>query len=155
MALKYPPTGFLFKVSFEDSMYKINEGEEDAGFQEITGLTTEIGMEEYREGGENRFAHRLPNPVTFSNIVLKRGMLRGSSMLNWYLKSVESFEFTTYDLNIILQNEKRQPLQAWNVVSAYPVKWEVSGLNAMDAQVMVDSVELRFQYFRQINFENQ
>ncbi|MGB3464675.1 MAG: phage tail protein [Cyclobacteriaceae bacterium] len=155
MAFYYPPTGFLFQVSFDDSLYKTYEGKEDAGFQEVTGLTTEIGMEEYREGGENRFAHRLPNPVTYSNIVLKRGLLQGSAMFAWYKKSVESFEFTTYDLNIILLNENREPLQAWNVVSAYPVKWEVSGLNAMDAQVVVDAVELRFQYFRQINFENE
>ena len=151
MALYYPPTGFLFQVSFDESIKDDYDGFSDIGFQEVSGLTSEIGMEEYREGGENRFAHRLPNPITYSNIVLKRGMLIGSSMLNWYRDSVQNFNFKTYDLNILLLNEEQEPLQAWNVVSAYPVKWEVSGLNAMDAQLMIDSVELRFQYFRQID----
>lgn len=151
MANYYPPTGFLFQVSFDESIKAKYPGISDIGFQEVSGLTSEIGMEEYREGGENRYAHRLPNPASYSNITLKRGMLIGSSLMKWYKDSVENFLFTTYDLNIILMNEKQQPLQAWNVVSAYPVKWDVSGLNAMDSQIMVDSIELRFQYFRQIS----
>ena len=151
MASYYPPTGFHFRVSFEDSIKDKYPGISDIGFQEVSGLTSEIGQEEYREGGENRFAHRLPNPATFGNITLKRGMLIGSSLLKWYKDSIENFLFDPYDVNIVLLNENGDPLQAWNVVSAYPVKWDVSGLNAMDSQIMIDSVELRFQYFRQID----
>ena len=80
MALFYPPTGFHFLVRFEGLLIKY-PGIPDVGFQEVTGLSTEIGVEEYREGGENRYAHRLPNPVTYQNLAMKRGMLIGSQLM--------------------------------------------------------------------------
>lgn len=151
MALYYPPTGFHFIVSFEPRILGSYPGIPDVGFQEVSGLTSEITIEEYREGGENRFAHRLPNPASYSNIVLKRGTLIGSSLIRWYKESVENFIFEPFDLIIILQDENHLPVLAWNVISAIPVKWEVSGMNAMESQVMVESVELSYQYFKGID----
>lgn len=151
MALLYPPTGFHFSVTFEPSILLDYPGVPDIGFQEVSGLSSEIGTEEYREGGENRFPHRLPNPATYSKISMKRGMLMGSSLLRWYTDSVEQFKFKPYNLIIILLNGDHIPLQAWNVIKAYPVKWDISGFNAMDAQVAVESVEFNYQYFRRID----
>ncbi len=151
MALVYPPTGFHFVVRFEEKIFREYPGVPDIGFQEVTGLTSEIGIEEYREGGENRFAHRLPNPATYTNISLKRGMLLGSSLMRWYTDSVEGFKFSPHDMTIILLNGNHIPLQAWNVIQALPIKWDVSGFNASDAQVLVESVDLSYQYFRRID----
>ncbi|MEM9337724.1 MAG: phage tail protein [Bacteroidota bacterium] len=151
MALVYPPTGFHFIVRFEERILGEYPGIPDIGFQEVTGLTSEIGIEEYREGGENRFAHRLPNPASYSNISLKRGMLLGSSLMKWYTDTVESFKFTPYDMTIILLNGDHIPLQAWNIIKAIPIKWDISGLNASEAQVLVESVDFSYQYFRRID----
>jgi phage tail-like protein len=63
MALFYPPVGFHFLVRFEGLLTRF-PGIPDIGFQEVSGINAEFGVEEYREGGENRYAHRLPNPVT-------------------------------------------------------------------------------------------
>jgi phage tail-like protein len=45
-----------------------------AGFSECTGLEATLQVEEYNEGGENRFVHKFPTRMTYSNIVLKRGV---------------------------------------------------------------------------------
>ena len=74
MALFYPPVGFHFLVRFEGLLLKY-PGIPDIGFQSVSGINADITIEEYHEGGENRFKHKLPNPVTYPNLVLKRGML--------------------------------------------------------------------------------
>ncbi|TWW09192.1 hypothetical protein E3A20_16770, partial [Planctomyces bekefii] len=51
------------------------DGEQIAGFKEVSGLDSKIEVIDYREGGEKFFPNRkLPGKVTYSNIVLKTGV---------------------------------------------------------------------------------
>ncbi|HEX6181118.1 MAG TPA: phage tail protein, partial [Chitinophagaceae bacterium] len=65
----YPLVGFHFKVEFSG----VGNSDNDTRFQEVSGLTAEIGTEELQVGGENRFSYRLPTRARFGNLVLKRG----------------------------------------------------------------------------------
>ncbi len=65
----YPFPGFHFIVQFELSP----QLPVDVGFQEVSGLSVSVDLETYKEGGENRFIHRLPGRTQFSDLVLKRG----------------------------------------------------------------------------------
>jgi phage tail-like protein len=150
MPLFYPPVGFHFVVFIEGLMPKY-PGIPDLGFQEATGLDITINTEEYREGGENRFVHRLPGNISFPNLVLKRGLLVGSQLQMWFRSCIESFEFETHDLNLFLLNPEHLPIQAWSFVNAFPIKWSVSGFNAQSSGIMVDSVEFSYQYFRRVD----
>jgi hypothetical protein len=47
----YPLPAFYFKVTFSA------KGDEDAAFQEVSGIGSQIETEPYAEGGENRFVH--------------------------------------------------------------------------------------------------
>ncbi len=149
MALFYPPVGFHFFVRFEDLLLKY-PGIPDIGFQDVSGINADIGIEEYQEGGENRFKHRLPNPVTYPNLVLKRGMLIGSQLMQWFRDSVESYEFDANDITVILMNGDHIPLQGWNFIKAWPVKWSVSDFKASDNAIVVETLELAYTYFSRI-----
>jgi phage tail-like protein len=145
----FPPVGFHFSVRIE-GINSDFDGKEDIGFQEISGISTDIGIEEYREGGENRFAHRLPNPVSYSNLVLKRGMLMGSQVTRWFREEVETFKFKTYELTVNLLDHEHNVLEGWNFIQAWPVKWSVEGFNAQDNSIMVESIEFSYQYYRRL-----
>lgn len=150
MALTYPPTGFHFLVNFEglDINYP---GKSDVGFQEVSGINVDIGVEEYQEGGENRFLHRLPKPVSYPNLVMKRGMLIGSQLVQWFREAVEGFSFEANDITVVLLNSDHNPLQAWNFVNAWPVKWSIDGLQAKENKLMIESIEFAYQYYRRID----
>ncbi|TAL50180.1 MAG: phage tail protein, partial [Methylovulum sp.] len=51
----YPPLGFYYKVEFG-----ISKDKNDARFQSVSGLSVEYDYENFKEGGENRFEHKLP-----------------------------------------------------------------------------------------------
>ncbi len=144
MAIKYPPTSFSFVVNGLSSQEGI-----DSKFQSVSGLSTEIETEEYSEGGENRFKHQLPNKAKYSNLVLKRGVIVSSDFISWCRNSMENFEFETRDLVITLQGgeESSASSMVWNVVGAYPVKWEVSEFNAEENKLAIETIELKYKYF--------
>lgn len=146
--MDYPMTGFHFKVEFIGVDDLTNN---DVRFQEVSGLSSEIGTEDVKEGGENRFTHKLPLPATYPNLVLKRGMMKNTGLVSWFRNAIENFAFEPVTLKVSLLNEEHDPVMSWNFVKAYPVKWSVSDLDATKNEVMIDTVELSYQYFTQIS----
>jgi phage tail-like protein len=142
MAAYYPPVGFHFEVRF----FGIGE-DNDSQFQEVSGLTAEIGVEELTVGGENKFTYRLPTRAKYNNLVLKRGMLKDSGLIDWFRKAIEEFEFKPVNLSIHLLNENHQPLTSWDFINAYPVKWTISDFKALENSLVVETIELSYQYF--------
>ncbi|MFH5833424.1 phage tail protein [Halalkalibaculum sp. DA3122] len=150
--MEYPAVGFHFKVEFSGLD---GATDNDIRFQEVSGLTAEIGTEELREGGENRFAHRLPQPAKYQNLVLKRGLLTGTALIQWFRDAIEHFSFDPLVVNVSLLNEQGNTLINWNFTGAYPVKWAVSNLDAQKNEVVIDTIELAYQYFTKVVPENK
>jgi phage tail-like protein len=138
----YPPWGFYYKVEFGFSQNK-----NDVRFQTVSGLSIEYDMEEFKEGGENRFVHKLPVRTKYADMVLKRGMLTDSEVIKWCLDAFRDRAFLPADLNVILMNEKSEPLRTWKVAHAIPKKWSVSDFNANDNAVVIETLELSYRYF--------
>lgn len=143
MSIQYPPVSFHFKVEFNG----ISSQESDIQFQSVAGLSVDIETEEFAEGGENRFKHKFPVRTKFPNLVLKRGLVTDSKLIDWCRDAIESFQFQPIDLTVKLLNEEHEPLVTWNVVHAYPVKWNVSDLNAEENKIAIETIELAYNYF--------
>ena len=145
------PVGFHFKVEFHGVEMK----QDDHQFQSVSGLSIDLETEEIAEGGENRFKHKIPVRTKFPNLVLKRGMLTDSGVITWCRNALENFVFEPIDITVsLLQKNSDEssesdsvPLQSWSFVHAYPVKWNVSDLNAEDNKYVIETLELAYNYF--------
>ena len=146
MAGYTPPTGFHFSVNFGE----VSTMQNDTLFQSVSGLNIEMETENYKEGGENRFDHVLPVRTRYSNLVLNRGMLVDSKVIEWCLKTFETLTIKPANIVISLLNEKHEPLVTWNIVNAWPVKWSVNGMNAEESRLFIETLELRYQYFTKV-----
>ena len=147
MAVYYPPVGFHFRVEF--SLDGVQDG--DVRFQEVSGLSAELGIEEVVEGGENRFSHRLPTRAKYSNLILKRGLLTDSRLIDWCIDAIENFEFEPTTVNVTLLNENHEPVaESFSFVRAWPVKWAVSDFKAQDNSIVVETLELAYNYFSRV-----
>ena len=138
----YPPWSFYFRVEFG-----ISKNKDDIRFQSVSGLAVEYDMEEFKEGGENRFTHKLPVRTKYSDLVLKRGMLTDSEVIKWCLGAFRDRDFEPSDITVTLMNEKSEPLKVWKVVHAVPRKWQASDLNANENAVVIETLELSYRYF--------
>lgn len=143
----YPPVGFHFRVEFDF----LKPDSNDARFQEVSGLNTELGIEEISEGGENRYSHRLPTRGKFANLILKRGLLNDSELIDWCKDAIENFTFEPTTVNVTLLNEEHQPMgDTFSFINAWPVKWSVSDFKAQENSIVVETLELSYSYFKRI-----
>jgi phage tail-like protein len=138
----YPPWGFFYRVVFSG-----NVDANEARFQSASGLTVEYDTEEFKEGGENRFTHKLPVRTKYTDLILRRGLLVGSEVVDWFLAAFQQRVFLPRDVTVVLLHEQHQPLRTWNVVHAIPKKWTVSDFNASENSVVVETMELAYRYF--------
>jgi phage tail-like protein len=140
----YPPVGFHFKVEF----IGLTKGDADIRFQSVSGINASVpNSETYQEGGENRFTHRLPQRASYENLVLKRGMLIGSELIAWFKAALEDFKFSPKNVSVTLMNSDHKPLEQWLFYRAWPTKWNVDGFDAEKGAIVIETVELSYQYF--------
>jgi len=139
------PVVFHFKVAFGNST-----DEQDNRFQEVSGLSAEVTLEEYREGGLNDHAHRLPTGAKYNNLVLKRGYLGDTTVADWCRRGIEHFDFDPTDVDVSLLDENHQAVAFWSFRGAFPVKWSVSDFKAQDNGLAIESLELAYQGFRRV-----
>lgn len=154
MPTYYPPVSFYFNVEFS-GVAGMNVHAEQC-FQEVSGLTFEIETEELKAGGENRFSYKFPKKIKYPNLVLKRGLLTDTALINWFKSAMNTYftvaltEFIPSDLFITLLDEDKQGLAIWKIVQAYPLKWSISDFRATENAIAVETIELAYQYFERI-----
>ncbi|MFK7748305.1 MAG: phage tail protein [Kordia sp.] len=142
---KYPVSGFHFVVYFNGLL----PNPVDMSFQSVSGLSVTVETESYAEGGENRFVHEIPKGLKFSTLTLKRGLKNvPSSVAKWCEDAYEKFEFKRLNLIIVLLSENHIPIKTWNVVGAYPIKYELGEFNAETQSILIETLELKYDYFK-------
>jgi phage tail-like protein len=118
------------------------EGLVVGGFSEVTGLQVETEVEDYREGGENEFVHRLPGPTRYpSNLTLRRGITDVDTLWAWH-HEVTRGRIVRRNGTIYLLDAQRLPALSWNFSQAYPVRWSGPDFRAEAGAVAVEAVEL-------------
>jgi phage tail-like protein len=164
MTRSYPPVGFFFEVNFQGSFKNAKETITDLSkeavetrFQSISGLSVELQTETLKEGGQQRFEHILPVRAKYSPLILKRGLVKNSKMIEWCMEAIDNFDIQPMDLLVHLLHVNRpdpnqppqgiQPLMTWNIVNAWPKKWSVSDFNAEQNSLAIESLELNYSYF--------
>src|SRR6478735_9497972 len=122
----YPMTTLHFTVSWGDR-------QQTSSFSEVSGLTMEAEVVEYRGGADPQFSTRKqPGLRKFSNVTLKRGIApteAGNGLFEWY-NSITIGAVERRDVTVSLLNEER-----------WPVMIEGPGLKATGTDVAIESVE--------------
>ncbi|MEM7370306.1 MAG: phage tail protein [Bacteroidota bacterium] len=141
-----PMVGFRFGVFF---LGKIGVSHPlDFRFKSVSGLnvnleTETIGDETGAGGGFNR-----PKGLTYSNLVLERGLPMFSTLSREIQSSFQQFKFKPRNVLLSVLSEDALPLKNWLIKEAYPVKWSISGLDAAGSQVIVENLELTYSSFK-------
>lgn len=135
---EYPLPKFHFMVEW---------GGTRMGFTEISGLSFETEVIEYREGSSPVYNKRkLPGLTKYSNIVLKRGVFLGDFEFYEQWKKTAMFqegkEKFRRDVVIRLLDEEHKPVLTWAARNAWPCKVTYGDLHAASSEVLIETMEL-------------
>jgi phage tail-like protein len=134
MATKYP---------FPKSHFRVDWSGSTIGFSEVTGLNVEHQIIEYREGSSPDFSMiKMPGLRKYSNITLKRGMVKSDNEFFKWLNSSALNTVERRDLTISLLNQAHEPVVVWKVKNAWPSKMDSGSLDAKSNDVAIESLEL-------------
>jgi phage tail-like protein len=131
----YPMPKFHFSVEWGPNT--------KMGFTEVTGLTMESDVIEYREGSSPEF-HKIKQPgmQKLSNLTFKRGTFQGDIGFNEWMDTISMNTVSRRDVTIKLLNEKHEPVFTWQVINAWPVKVQSSDLKADANEVAIETMEI-------------
>lgn len=113
-----PYSTFNFLVEF-------NGVDIGAGFSDVSGLSTDVTMAEYREGTDKEnHVRKVPGMHKVGDITLKRGIIDSESMWDW-IKEVRQYGITAQrDVTITMMDESnRNEVQSWFLRGAVPMKY--------------------------------
>ena len=120
-------------------------------FAEATGLEATMEPKAIKQGGQNYGPLQRVGPVTFSTVVLKRGMTEVRHLWSWWslFTGADGQRDGTYrpdrarcDVLVSMAGPDRTVLLTWQLRNAMPVKFKAGDLNARGTEVAIE--ELHF-----------
>jgi phage tail-like protein len=121
-----------------------------AGFSEVSGLTTDSNVMEYREGSDNNHGFNtmrmLPGLTKFNRLVLKDGITTDGSLWAWRLTVLQGATVRKSG-TISLLDEGRNKVLSWSFHDGWPAKFEAPALNAKTSEVAIQTLEIAHEGF--------
>lgn len=110
----------------------------DNSFQSVQGLQARICENEDKKGEHTQF----------ENIILKRAYQPNSELVKWCMDAINNHKKQPLNLTIRLLNAEHEMLSGWQIEQAVPVAWGVEELNAQEAKILIETIELKHQRFQ-------
>lgn len=115
------------------------------GFQKVSGLTREIGVVEYDEGGYSH-THKLTGKEQGGEVTLEKGMFANADLEEIYKRSLNNPDYRT---TVIIEHLDKfgKVARSWTLAEAWVSKWEGSELDATSEDVAIESITIQFEYY--------
>ena len=124
-----------------------------AGFAEVAVGELSTDPIEYREGDELTTVRKLNGLNKYANITLKWGITDSTELADWHQLVVDDntpLDDARRTVVIHIQSEAGEDKAAFEVLKAWPCKYDPSDLNAKGNEVSIDTLELCNEGIRRI-----
>ena len=116
---------------------------EVAEFSEVSGLSIETQVEKKTFGGENHREYTFLTQTKYSDITLKHGLTKDTTLWGWYEKVIAGdLRNVRQNASIYLLNDSGKSLIWWDVFDACPIKWEGPTFSAASSAVAIETLVL-------------
>jgi phage tail-like protein len=116
----------------------------DAGFSECRGLEGTLQTQDYAEGGLNDRVRHFPTRMSWSNVVLQRGVGLSSDLWDWYFSYIRG-EGRRRDGMVVLTNDTGDTVMVWKWRRGLPVKWSGPTLQGKGNEVAIETLEIQHE----------
>jgi phage tail-like protein len=140
-----PYRGFRFRVEIS--------GIQVAAFSEASVPDITVDTVDYREGTDPIYKRPLSGLTSYGRLTLKKGLTDGMDLYNWQQQVSQlgsGSASAKKNISLVLMDTDASEKARWNVINAWPVKYETTGLNASSSDVMVETLELVMDYMTRV-----
>lgn len=130
---KDPIRNFRFRLEID--------GIQQAGFSEVSGFDITVDPIDYREGTDPTHVRKLTGLTKYGNVTLKWGVTTSLELYNWHRQIVDG-DIVRKNITIVSVNEIGDDVNRWEVVDAWPSKYDPMDFNAKGNDVGIEMLEL-------------
>ena len=137
-------TGQIGKDPYRNFRFRVEiDGIGVAAFTDVTIPDTTTTSVEYREGTDANVLRKLSGLNKSSTVTLKKGLTDNMDIYNWRKAVIDKgADANRKNLSIILIDEEGNDKVRWDIINAWPIKYEDSALNSKGEDVVVESLEI-------------
>jgi phage tail-like protein len=135
MARKDPYRNFRFRVEID--------GIAQASFADASIPDSTTAPIDYREGTDPVHGRKLSGQTTYGNVSLKWGLTDSMDLYNWRKQVIDKgAQGARRNLSLVLIDEAGDDKARWNVMEAWPTKYDASDFSAKGSEVVIESLDL-------------
>lgn len=124
--------------------FLVDAGFAQAGFREVSQLSSSVDVIEYRDGSDRTAAARkFPGLRKTGEVVLRRGIAGSNELFAWF-GTINGGQVEKRDVRISLLNEDHQPVMQWLLIQAWPRSYVAGPFDAMASTVAIEQLVLVF-----------
>ncbi len=133
-----PYRGYRFRVEID--------GITQAGFTDATIPDSSTDATDYREGTDPPHPRKLSGQNKYGTLSLKWGLTDSMELYNWRKAVVaKGAAGNRKNLSLVLIDEEGADKSRWNVMEAWPSKYDATDFSAKGNEVVVESLDLAFE----------
>ena len=142
MAFKrdHPFSQFNFRVSWDG----LGEKTVEAGFQEVSGIGTEITVAEYRPGNSSQNSSMKVNGThKVTDVTLKRGVIGSTELYAWLndVRNGTPNHYKTVTIKLMAEDRETEVVR-WKLTNARPMKYTGPSLNGKGTDLAIEELVL-------------
>lgn len=119
------------------------DGIDIAGFSEATIPDSTTDPVDYREGTDATHQRKLSGLTKYGNISLKKGLTDSMELYNWKKKVEQTGALgARKNISLILIDEEGTDKARWDVVEAWPTKYDSSDFSAKGNEVVIETLDI-------------
>jgi phage tail-like protein len=116
------------------------EGVDLGTFRSVSGLSIEMEVIEFREGG-SEVIHKLPGVRKYPNLVLKQGFTGNIALYDWFISNTRQNPVRV-DGKIVMLDQHDAEVAAWQFHNGFPAKWEGPDFDASGNDIPIETIEI-------------
>ncbi len=116
-----------------------------AGFSQVTIADASNNPIEYREGTDPTTVRKLSGLNQYGAITLVRGLTANLELYNWFTTIAQlgtDAPNARRNLSIILMGDDGNDTARWNVIYAWPSKYQPGQLDGKGSEVLLETLEI-------------
>jgi phage tail-like protein len=128
------------------------DGITQAGFNECSFGDTTTEPVEYREGTDPTHTRKLSGQTKYGNITLKWGITDSTELYDWFRVVVDAGALDNRkNLAITLVDEAGNDKSRWEIVEAWPTKYDPTDFNAKGNDVAIETLEIVTESYKRVS----
>lgn len=102
----------------------VGEDQPLGGFSDVSGLSTEITIAEYRNGNDRpNHVRKVPGISKYGDVTVKRGLVNSADLWAWIRDTQTQSVSAKRTVVITLRDEAGNPVQKWTLSGVVPMKY--------------------------------